>query len=518
MLSSGVFGRLTGKRQQGQTLPYANASSASALSASPVTSPSTDTITGPPPDDVPELERRQTTGTSHRRESSILSLTNSVTDLGQNVRNVRRSVSLRSHRTNPSTSSTSSVRPANYPRNPSMSNVNNLPSQLVESPELEQEQDPVHTSPIPPRSRGKLSISARSFSNRFKSTDTLPILSPESAEDPPPVPQIESNRTTTGAMLAPTQPRRPPPEKPVLTSQQSFSRDPASSFGTGLPLPHNLATANLNVNGSYNPTAIYQNIHETAAKRMATIEYMRKVHDGNVFYFSTLHLTSATLGTMSSLQQHKLGRRATSYMVLGYSLPALLDMNSGTALEYLKAFSALLQEFETYQSLMGFDSSGSSLSRGRVGQMFKSSMGLGTRSGKARRTSAATESVAIDPKLMLGAPSLSNDPTSPLDIPSPVLGHEFQHLLTPNLPFDPDFSTTYATLCDTLVDTYAKLVDLVTGPEMCTPSVGDAFIKADKSVRKILVSNVIREFDDTTRANVKGEVAGLGKLVLGGLM
>jgi hypothetical protein len=90
--------------------------------------------------------------------------------------------------------------------------------------------------------------------------------------------------------------------------------------------------------------------------------------------------------------------------------------------------------------------------------------------------------------------------------------------LTPHLPFEPDFQTTLGTLCDTLIDTYAKLIELITGPESCTPSVGVEFGKADKAIRKILVANVVREFEDSTKAGVKGEVAGLGKLVLGGLM
>ena len=90
--------------------------------------------------------------------------------------------------------------------------------------------------------------------------------------------------------------------------------------------------------------------------------------------------------------------------------------------------------------------------------------------------------------------------------------------MTPHLPFDPDFSTTYATLCDTLIDTYAKLTDLVSTPDACVPGVGEAFAKADKAIRKILVANVVREFEDSTRASVKSEVAGLGRLVLGGLM
>jgi hypothetical protein len=218
----------------------------------------------------------------------------------------------------------------------------------------------------------------------------------------------------------------------------------------------------------------------------------------------------------------KLGRRANNYLVLGYSLPDLLDLNSGTPLEYLKALSALLQEFETYQSLSGFDSSGNSISKGRMGQMFKSGMGLANRTGKGRRASTATDSISITTPSpdYLGLPKSATEATSPQEYPSPInaSGHDFQHLVTPHLPFDADFGTTYATLCDTLIDTYGKLIDLVPSPDVCSPALGEAFSKADKAIRKILVSNVLREFEDNTRASVKSEVAGLGKLVLGGLM
>lgn len=257
---------------------------------------------------------------------------------------------------------------------------------------------------------------------------------------------------------------------------------------------------------------------------MATIDYVRRVHEGDIFYFSTLHYSNASLATMSSMQPHKLSRRATSYFILGYSLPAVLDMNSGSPLEYLKALSALLQEFETYQTLSGYDSSGSSLSRGRMAGMLKNGINLGGRTGRSRRSSTAAESIVLDTSRgsdLLGIPrSAGSDASSPHDLTSPVIptGLEFTHLMTPHLPFEPDFSTTFATLCDTLFYTYGKLTDLISGPDACGPGVGEAFAKADKSIRKILVSNVIREFEESTRAGVRAEVAGLGKVVLGGLM
>ncbi|KAM3420744.1 hypothetical protein BST61_g3993 [Cercospora zeina] len=222
---------------------------------------------------------------------------------------------------------------------------------------------------------------------------------------------------------------------------------------------------------------------------------------------------------MPSLQAYKLGRRATNYFLLGHSLPALLDLNSNTPLEYLRALIALLAEFETYQLLCGWDASGNVVKTGRMGGMFKG----GIRSSKGRRSSTAIAplDLSLETKSdLLGIAHKDANPHSPADMSSAInpTGHEFQFLLTPHIPFEPDFSTTLGTLCDTLLDVYGKLMDLVSGPEHCNPTLSEAFSKADKGIRKIMVANVAREFEETTRAGVKSEIAGLGKLTLGGLM
>ena len=499
--SSSVFGRLTGKRQANEQ-------------------PTGERLS--PPLEVPEESDKSKFINGHKRESSILSLTSSVSELGHNV---KRSVSLRSHRTQPSGSGASSF--GRKPRFPSSGNI--ITSPLTPSPVEDEEPQivphPPSQTPQPPRSRGKLSVSARSL---FKSTDNLPTLASTDQPDTiaeRPTTAVEIPKTTQPSMLAaPAVPKRAPPDRPILqtqASQASFSRDVSSSHGpNGISLQPSSAAA-LSA-GGHNPHAIYQQIHETSAKRMATVEYLRKVHDGNIFYFGTLHYSPTALHSIPSMHPLKLGRRANNYILLGYSLPALLDLNSGSPLEYLRALSALLQEFETYQTLSGIDSSGNSISKGRVGQMFKSGMGLGNRAGKGRRASTATDSISITTPSpdYLSLPKSGTDATSPQEAPSPInaIGHDFQHLVTPHLPFDADFGTTYATLCDTLIDTYGKLMDLVNSPDVCGPGVGEAFAKADKAIRKILVSNVMREFEESTRANVRGEVAGLGKLVFGGLV
>jgi hypothetical protein len=428
---------------------------------------------------------------SHTREGSILSLSSSVTQ------GIRRSVSLRSHH---------SASPYGH-RSRQSSHIVTLPSPPGDVP------NSPYPSSLYGQSRKKPSISNFPFFKQAKSAENL-SLHGQSFDDAPPVPSLsrfDLSSKNAFPMLTSGAPslRRHAADRPNLSGQ--------GGGANGAPLAPVPTLQPVNTSGQ-NPSAVYQSILETTQKRMATIDYLKRVHEGDVYYLTTLHYPPGSVSALPSMNAQKLGRRSTSYYLLGYSLPALLDMNSGSPMEYLKALIALLHEFETYQSLSGTDSASNSLGRGRMGQMFKSSMGMGL--GKGRRSSAATDSIALDPQSANFPGFPSGGLGSPQETTSPVNahGHDFQHLLTPSLPFDPDFGTTFATLCDTMVETYSNLLDLITTPEQCSPTVGEAFAKADKSVRKILVANVMREFEDSTRNGIKSEVAGLGKLVLGGLM
>ena len=53
---------------------------------------------------------------------------------------------------------------------------------------------------------------------------------------------------------------------------------------------------------------------------------------------------------------------------------------------------------------------------------------------------------------------------------------------------------------------------------MCAPGTGELFAKADARLRKVIVSGIVKEFEDASRAGAKAEFAGLGKVVLGGLL
>ena len=285
-------------------------------------------------------------------------------------------------------------------------------------------------------------------------------------------------------------------------------------------------------------TITYQHIQETSSKRISTLDYLRKAsvvlpllfihkltflsHEGRVYWFNTLLFNKPDLQRMPYFDTRRLARRATNYLLLGLSLPTILDLNSSNPVEFLKTLNALLAEFESFQQMHPPDGS-SSLSRGRFPQMFKRATATG---GKGRRTSSAADiglpmgndtfdSKSANSNSSGNTNSASSFPISEFDL---LPGEEYTYLLTPSLPFDPDFYETFATLCDVLIDCYTRLMSLVASPRECSPIVAEMFTKADARVRKIIVQGVVKEFEDSSRSGVKSEVAGVGRVVLGGLM
>ena len=261
-----------------------------------------------------------------------------------------------------------------------------------------------------------------------------------------------------------------------------------------------------------------------SSKRISTLDYLRKAQEGRVYWFNTLLFTKSDLTKMPFYEPRKLARRATNYLLLGLSLPNVMDLNAANPQEYLRALSALLSEFESYQQMHTPEgTSASSLSRARIPSMFKRATNA---TAKGRRTSSATD---------IGLPMTAGDPIDIKAMSNPAMagstassfpaseqdrlpGEEYVHLLTPSLPFDPDFFETFATLCDVLIDCYTKLMALIPSPTVCIPGTGELFAKADGKLRKVIIMGMNKEFEDASRAGAKAEFAGLGKVVLGGLM
>ena len=313
---------------------------------------------------------------------------------------------------------------------------------------------------------------------------------------------------------------RPEYGKPPSTLQSSVNFGQAANSAS-LSAP-SLPPAS--TGGMQNPSIVYQQIHDVSTKRVSTLDYLRKAHEGRVYWFNTLLFSKSDLAKIPFFEPKKLARRATNYLLLGLSIPNILELNSSNPQECLRALYALLVEFESYQQIHPPEGgSASSLSRARLPQMFKRATHAST---KSRRTSSATD---------IGLPLNTNDPADlksittgatagstassfPASDQDLLPGEEYTHLLTPSLPFDPDFFETFATLCDVLIDCYRRIIDLISSPAICTPGTGEIFAKADAKLRKIIVAGIIKEFEEESRKGAKAEFVGLGKVVLGGLM
>jgi len=224
---------------------------------------------------------------------------------------------------------------------------------------------------------------------------------------------------------------------------------------------------------------------------------------------------------MSAVMIQKLARRATNYLLLGLSLPTIVDLNSSTPLEFLRSLNTLLSEFESFQQLHGENGSSGSLSRARLPQMFR--RGPGT---KSRRTASGQVNDIGHPGDTdggIGALGMSASASASVisfaGTESDLLpGENYTHLLTPSLPFDPDFYETFATLCDVLIDCYKRVLSLLPTPKECSAPVAEQFTKADARVRKIILQGTVKEFEETSRSQVKTEMANISRVVLSGLM
>lgn len=306
------------------------------------------------------------------------------------------------------------------------------------------------------------------------------------------------------------------------------------------------------------------------------ITLIRCRHEGKLFWFNTVHFSKSDVSRLQSYTPSRLSRRATNYFLLGLSIPAVLDVHqtphpnsssqalSAVALEYLKSLNILFTEFENYQEKHPTDGSHvGSLSRARIPSMFKRSATV-SRPRKSSSAPSAEIGAQISPPAVpdtahgmlqhstnpsidttntgipgqaanssgstMGGGLTSNNnfsatatfpPPGPPDAPnSTLLPNEapYTHLLTPPLPFAPDFYTVFSTLCDVLIETYQRLLQILQNPAACNATVMDVFGKADARIRRVMVGGIIKDFGESARESAKKELGGVQKIVLGPLM
>ncbi|KAH7145625.1 hypothetical protein B0J13DRAFT_323893 [Dactylonectria estremocensis] len=259
----------------------------------------------------------------------------------------------------------------------------------------------------------------------------------------------------------------------------------------------------------------HQQITEVAHKRISTLEYLRKAHEGRIYWFNTYLFDKPDFNRMPYFDSRKIGRKATNHLLLGLSLPMIVDLYSSTPIEFLRSLNSLLSEFDSFQQLHGDSSTAASLTRARLPSMFRRQGAKSRRSTSAADMHPMMDETAPVPAAGAPTPSVMNFAALETDL---LPGEEYNYLLTPSLPFDPDYFETFATLCDVLIDCYTRFLALVPSSRECTPPVAELFGKADSRVRKLIVQGFVREFEDHTRNHTRSEVASIGKVVLGGLM
>ncbi|CEI63252.1 hypothetical protein FVEN_g210 [Fusarium venenatum] len=376
--------------------------------------------------------------------------------------------------------------------------------------------DPLNTNILPKDRKASFSRKASLGSRRGSSLGTNAFVTDAAA--PPALPDYA---LSAAAKIAP-RPSESEPSAATPLDTQMLSRSATGSttlYGGGVPstplgLMPNGAVGTAGMWQQNEASIMHHHITELANKRIATLEYLRKAHEGRIYWFKTYLFDKTDLGRMPSLDARKIGRKATNHLLLGLSLPTIVDLYSSTSIEFLRSLNSLLSEFDSFQQLHGDSSTAASLTRARLPSMFRRP------GGKSRRSTSAADHPMPDemapmPSAGGPAPSVMNFAASETDL---LPGEEYTYLLTPSLPFDPDYFETFATLCDVLIDCYTRFLALVPSPKDCSAPVAELFTKADSRVRKIIVQGLVRDFEEQSRSHVKTEVATIGKVVLGGLM
>ncbi|CEP13146.1 hypothetical protein [Parasitella parasitica] len=206
-----------------------------------------------------------------------------------------------------------------------------------------------------------------------------------------------------------------------------------------------------NVSNQIHP-GLYEYLAELVSKRVATIKYIRKAHEGNTHWFNTILLTKDNLANM--YPNSSMVKRTNNFYALGLSLGAILDITN--PVDYIKALSQIMNEYERHTS---------DDSKQKMKNIFRK---------KSKDENAV-------------------DNTS-----------DYGYLIIPHIPFEIDYLETFFTLIDIMAEAYHKLLVGTEGP-ICTQSYFELVLKCDGKVKKI-VTMITKELDLLARNAIKEEL------------
>ncbi|KAI8802816.1 hypothetical protein BJ742DRAFT_831534 [Cladochytrium replicatum] len=203
-----------------------------------------------------------------------------------------------------------------------------------------------------------------------------------------------------------------------------------------------------------------RDIHEILRLRIHTLEYLKRVHEGNVFYLGGVSIPSDGLAVM--YESHKLRKRTLRWLNLGLSIGSLLALSN--SVDFAKALNSVMSDFE--------NEPGDNGSTGRtMRQLF------------SRRNRVNADGIGDSSNSFL----------------------EFAHV-----PIEVDYVQTFTSLCEVLLASYKK-IGRGASTQGSNLQLIEPFSKADAKVKKILAV-VLRELDVVAKNMLKEELSSIDEM------
>ncbi|KAL9654056.1 hypothetical protein ABK040_011600 [Willaertia magna] len=220
-----------------------------------------------------------------------------------------------------------------------------------------------------------------------------------------------------------------------------------------------------------NHNAKVQLIEYIVQKRVDNLDYIRKFHEGKIYWFNTVQITIEDINKYYPATF--LQKRLQQWCCLGISLSNLLQLDTG--IQFIRACAQLLEEYEYEFS-----------------------------------------NVAVQGMKMLKAIALNNWEEESLVQKNikPTI-HKmngnvvYEFLKIPNIPCDLDYRQVVFSLCDVLTFVYRKFMDESTSSN----NLHEYIIKLDKKFKNSFIALICKEMSTLAMHIVKSKLSNLEKLM-----
>eukprot|EP01099_Mayorella_cantabrigiensis_P008012 TRINITY_DN7372_c0_g1_i1.p1 TRINITY_DN7372_c0_g1~~TRINITY_DN7372_c0_g1_i1.p1 ORF type:complete len:265 (-),score=40.63 TRINITY_DN7372_c0_g1_i1:179-934(-) len=203
---------------------------------------------------------------------------------------------------------------------------------------------------------------------------------------------------------------------------------------------------------SKDPRVLVEELVQDMQKRSA---YMRKVHEGSVYWLNLLCLSTQTIHSYYSDPKFQIHKRAEEWFILGISIAPLLSLPSST---FLSSLSLLWEEWEVH-------------------------FGYETLAGKGRK---------LMKKIVKGFSEKAPDPLS-------IISSAYQVLATPNIPSTLDYCEILYVMCEMTALVYRKFLE----ESQIDSETFHKISKIDYKFRHHIFHKMVEEINNLALQNVK---------------